>query len=111
MPNHETKSSHVGAGLLAGAVLGVAAGLFLQSRKGKELTKDAMKKAQGLQKQVMKKLADTELLTKEKYEEVVEDVMDYYTRAKEITKAEIPAVRKYLLGRWKEIQGYLKSEE
>jgi hypothetical protein len=59
----------------------------------------------------MKKLADAEEMTKEKYEEVVEDVMDYYMRAKEITKAEVPAVRKYLLGRWKEIQGYLKAEE
>jgi gas vesicle protein len=41
----KASSSHLGAGLAAGAALGLAAGLFLQSRKGKELTRDAMKKA------------------------------------------------------------------
>lgn len=100
----------MGAGLLAGAALGVAAGLFLQSRKGKVLTQDAMKKAHQLQKQVMRKLADVQEMTKEHYGEIVEDVITYYSKTKEIAKTEIPAVRKYLLGRWKQIQEYLKDE-
>jgi gas vesicle protein len=36
-------SSHIGAGLAAGAVIGLAAGFFLNSRKGKVLVADAQK--------------------------------------------------------------------
>jgi gas vesicle protein len=103
------KSSHLGAGLLAGAIMGLSAGLFLQSRKGKELTKDAQKKALALQKQVMKKLEGLEGMSKEKYEEVVDYVLGYYEKTKEIAKKEVPEVRRYLMSRWKEIEAKLKG--
>lgn len=109
MPESKKKSSHLGAGLAAGAVIGLAAGLFLQSRKGKELTHDAMKKAQLLQKQVQKKLNESGVMTKEKYEEVVDYVVGYYTKTKEIAAKEIPQVKKYLLGQWKTIEKELKK--
>ncbi len=102
-----TSSSHLGAGLAAGAVLGLAAGLFLQSRKGKELTKEAEAKAKMLQKQVMKKLDGVSEMTKEKYAEVVEQVVEFYQKSKDVAVKEAPAVRKYLLGRWKDIQGHM----
>jgi gas vesicle protein len=105
------KSSHVGAGLLAGTVLGLAAGLFMQSRKGKALTKDAQKRAKVLQKQVMKKLDSVEGLSKEKYEEVVEQVLSFYGKSKEVAQKEVPEVRKFLLSQWKEIKGHLDSVE
>lgn len=101
------RSSHLGAGLVAGTVLGLAAGLFLQSRKGKMLTKDAQKKAMQLQAKVMKKLGNVQEMTREKYEDVVEDVLDYYLRSKELAAKELPQVRAYLLGRWKTIQKHL----
>lgn len=103
----QKKSSHLGAGLAAGAVLGLAAGFFLQSRKGKELVADAQKKSQLLQKQVMKMLANTEVLTKEKYEEIVDKVVAYYASSKEIAAKEVPEVRKYLMSQWKGIESQL----
>lgn len=106
----QKSSSHLGAGLAVGAVIGMAAGLFLQSRKGKELTKDAQKKAMALQKQVMKKLDGLETMTKEKYNEVVEQVLSYYEKTKEVAQKEMPEVRKYLLGRWKSIESALKGK-
>lgn len=102
--------SRVGAGLAAGAALGLALGLFLQSRKGKELTKDAQKNAKMLQKQVMKKLANVEDISKEKYEEVVDQVLSFYEKGKDVAKKEMPEVRTYLMGRWKEIKGYLDEQ-
>ncbi|HEU0051056.1 MAG TPA: YtxH domain-containing protein, partial [Patescibacteria group bacterium] len=87
---NEKKSSHLGAGLMAGAVMGLAAGLFLQSRKGKALTKDAQKKAIQLQAQVMKKLKEAEHLTKEKYTDVVDHVINYYKKTKELADKEVP---------------------
>jgi gas vesicle protein len=103
------QSSHLGAGLAAGAIIGLATGLFMQSRKGKELTKDAQKKAMELQKQVMKKLKEGQDMTKEKYEEVVDYVLNYYTKSRQLAKKEVPEARKFLMGRWKGIESELKK--
>ncbi len=94
---------------MAGAVLGLAAGLFLQSRRGKELTKDAQKKAVQLQTKVIKRLQNMEHLTRERYEEVVDDVLEYYAKSREVAKKEIPQVRAYLLSKWKMIESQLKG--
>lgn len=92
-----------------GMAMGIAAGLFLQSKQGKALTKDAQKKALELQKQVMKRLGSVHDLTKERYADVVEDVLAYYAKGKHIAKEEAPAVRAYLLGRWATISKHLKD--
>jgi len=99
----------IGAGLAAGAALGLAAGFFLQSRKGKELTRDAMKKAQLLQKQVQKKIKAAGDMSKEKYEDIVDYVVDYYSKSKEIAQKEIPTVRKFLMDQWKGIEKEMKK--
>lgn len=103
------RSSHLGAGMAIGVVMGLAAGFFLQSKKGKQLSKDAQKKALQLQKQVMKKLDSVEDLTKEKYEEIVDEVVAYYGKTKDVAQKEIPEVRAYLLQRWKSIEEQLKA--
>lgn len=103
-------SSHLGAGLAAGAALGLAAGLFLQSRKGKELTRDAMKKAQLLQKQVQKKIKASGIMSKDKYEEIVDYMVGYYSKTKEIAAKEIPVVRKFLMDQWKGIESEMKKK-
>lgn len=108
-PVKKPSSSHLGVGLAVGAAIGLASGLFLQSRQGKQLTKDAQKKALQLQKKVMTKLRDVEKLTKEKYEELVEEVLSYYTKTKEIAAKELPDVRKYLLARWKTIEAEIND--
>ncbi|MFA6429822.1 MAG: YtxH domain-containing protein [Patescibacteria group bacterium] len=105
------KTSRFGSGIAIGSILGIAAGLFLKSKKGKQLSADAMKKAQALQKQVMKKLDESDVLTKAQYEKVVDEVMSYYLKGKEIAKNEVPEVRKYLLNRWKAIEGYTKEDD
>ncbi|HVM90620.1 MAG TPA: YtxH domain-containing protein [Verrucomicrobiae bacterium] len=112
MPTAKKKSSAagaVGAGIAAGAILGLAAGLFLQSKKGKEMTKDARKKAMVIQKQVMKRLNDTGEMTKETYEKIVDDVVKYYAKSKEIAAKEVPEVRAFLLSKWKEIDQAMKE--
>ena len=105
------QSSHLKAGLVAGSILGLAAGLFIQSRQGKKLTKDAQKRAVQFQTQLMKKLHDVEHLTKEKYTDVVDHMLAYYMKTKEIAKNEVPEVRAYLLKKWKEIENEYKDIE
>ena len=109
MENEKHSASRFGAVLAAGAAMGLAAGLFLQSKKGKQVTKDAQKKAAALQKKVMRKLEGIEEMSKEKYQEVVDDVLAYYEKTKEVAKAELPEVRTYMLRRWKEIESRLKD--
>ncbi len=96
------------AGVAAGAILGLASGLFLQSRKGKELTKDARKKALVLQKQVMKRINKAGEMSKDVYEEIVDDVVTYYGKSKDLAEKEIPEVRAFLMSKWKEIEKAMK---
>ncbi|MEI7512654.1 MAG: hypothetical protein WCK01_04320 [Candidatus Uhrbacteria bacterium] len=101
----------LGAGVAAGAILGLAAGLFLQSKKGKELTKDARKKAMALQKLVMKRIDAAGEMTKEVYEEIVEDVLKHYGKSKDLLAKEIPEVRAFLMSKWKEVESAMKGDE
>ena len=102
-------SSHLKAGLMVGALMGIAAGFFLQSRQGKALTKQAQKKAGELQKQVMKKLGNVSELSQEKYKDVVDHVLSFYAKSKEISNKEMPAVKSFLMSHWKQIQSELKK--
>lgn len=108
MPEKKS-SSHLGAGLLVGAAVGVAAATFLQSKQGKQLTKDLQKKTVALQKKVTMELKKVGDLTKESYQELVDKVVAYYVKTKDIAENEIPEVKKLLLAHWKNIEKELKS--
>jgi len=103
------KSSHLGAGVLIGTIIGVATGFFLQSKDGKSLIKDANKKGKALQMKLMKEMKKAEGMTKAKYTELVDTTMAYYTKSKEIAEKDVPQIRRFLLGKWKEIEKELKS--
>lgn len=96
-------------GLVAGTILGVAAGLFLQSKKGKQATKDLMKKSASLQAKLMKEVGKAENLTKEKYEKIVDQIMAYYAASREVAKTEVPEIRAFLLSKWASINNQIKA--
>ncbi len=103
------KTSHLGLGLVAGSIIGLAAGFFLQSKDGQKLLKDGHKKAEKLQAQLMKELSKDGVLTKQRYEALVDKMMKYYLTGKQITKTEAPAIRSFLLKKWKHIETQLKN--
>jgi uncharacterized protein HemX len=108
----KAKNSHKGlmaAGLIAGAALGVATAYYLKTPKGKKMLQQAEKKAMELQKKLMKELDTTKKLTKERYSEVVEKIMAYYVKTKDITQAEVPEIKSYLMDKWKQIEKEYKS--
>lgn len=105
----QKKSSHLGVGLLVGAAIGVASAVFLQSKQGKQITKDLQKKVAALQKKVAAKLKDVEVMTKEQYQDLVDEIVAYYVKTKDIAKSEIPAVKKQLMSTWKSIESQFKS--
>ena len=105
----EKKSSHLGLGLMVGTIIGVAAGLFVQSKKGKELLKDVEKKAAVLQTKLMKELKNAEHLTKDRYEDLVDKVTAYYVKTKDVTKKEVPQIKKLLMKKCTAIEKELKK--
>ncbi len=105
----DKKSSHLGVGLLAGAILGVAAGLFLQSKDGKQMTKSLQRKALKLQTKLMQELQKLETLTQDKYTKLVDEMMKFYLKTKEIARQDVPQVRQFLLQKWSHIEQQLKA--
>lgn len=103
------KKSHLGLGLVAGSIIGMAAGFFLQSKDGQKLLKDGQKKAEKLQAALMKELSKDTHLTKKRYEALVDKMMKYYMTGKQITKTEAPAIRSFLMKKWKSIETQLKK--
>lgn len=103
------KKSHLGAGLLVGAAIGVASAIFFQSKQGKQLTKDLSKKVSALQKKVMKELEKAGDMSKERYQQLVDSIVAYYVKTKDIAQDEIPVVKKQLLATWKSVEAELKK--
>jgi hypothetical protein len=73
------------------------------------LTKDLQRKTAALQKKVMVELKKAKVMTKESYEDLVDKVVEYYVKTKDIAKNEIPEVRKLLLSHWKHIEKEIKD--
>ncbi|MEK7116153.1 MAG: hypothetical protein AAB879_02030 [Patescibacteria group bacterium] len=103
------KSSHLGIGFVAGSILVVAAALFLQSPEGKRRSKELMRKSHKLHTHIMKELRSRGDITKQKYNEVVDQVMAYYEKSREVTKNELPEIRRFLLTKWKDIEKEMRS--
>jgi len=90
-------------------MIGIAAGFFLQSKKGKGMVKDAERQAKALQSKLMKSMKNVKTLTKDKYEEMVDTTMDYYMKSKEVAKKDMPEIRKYMMKKWKDVEKHMKA--
>jgi len=105
------KSSHIRSGLMLGAIIGVAAATFLQSKKGKVMKQDLQKKMNALQKKLNEELKKAKDMSKDGYEDLVDNVVSYYVKTKEIAKSEVPAVKKELMTSWKRVEKELTSSK
>ncbi len=76
----------IAAGLLTGAIAGAIAGILLAPKKGKE-TREELKKRIEKNKfanEVAKRMGEIGKITKEKYNQIVDEVADIYRRAKRV---------------------------
>jgi gas vesicle protein len=97
-------SSHVKAGLVAGALFGIAAGIFMSSKRGKQLAQDLKKHTQAIEARLRKELMNAKNVGEAEYGDAIDKVLDYYTKSRSIAKTEVPALRRYLVGRWDEVR-------
>lgn len=75
-------------GAIIGTALGVAAGLFLGSKKGKKLQKDIKDKAAGFYAYVAPKLKKMKKLGEKEYAAFIEGAVRNYSKAKKFTATE-----------------------
>ncbi len=104
------KTSAWGGALLVGLATGVATGLFLRSDRGQEMTDEARKRAKVLQKQLLRKLRTIRHLTKEKYAEVVHEIVSHYEDTKELAASQLTDLRERLMEQWEDIREQLQTE-
>lgn len=105
------RSPAVGVALIAGLVAGVAAGLFLRSEKGQGMTEEAKRRAKRLQRELWRKLREVKELSKEKYEEIVNDLVIQYTQTKALAENELKRLKEYLMDQWDDVREQLKEYE
>lgn len=105
------RSPAVGVALIVGLVAGVAAGLFLRSEKGQGMTEEAKRRAKRLQRELWRKLREVKELSKEKYEEIVNDLVIQYTQTKALAENELKRLKEYLMDQWDDVREQLKEYE
>jgi gas vesicle protein len=103
------RSSAAPIALLAGLTAGIAAGLFLRTEKGQQLTEEAKKRAKKLQNNLLEKLRDVKEITQEKYEEIVDDLLMQYAETKSLAAGELKRLRAYLMDQWEDIRDQLQN--
>lgn len=109
MLKKRSTSKTVGVSLAAGLALGLAAGRFIQSPKGKAVAADLKKKAALLQKKVLLEAKKVKKLTEASYNELVDCVLEAYAEGKETAKGELPLLRKELRKQWKVVRAYIDA--
>jgi|SRR3989338_338260 len=104
------KKSHFKAGVLAGAIFGIAAGIFMNSKQGKALAKQLESQAKEIQGRLQKELKKAKHLSEDSYADAIENILAYYAKSKKIAVKEIPALRKHLLSKWDLVKRELKGK-
>ncbi len=98
------ESSSCSSGLrcgIIGFVIGLAAGavaaLFLTTKTGEELRTDIKRAVLDISEKVEEKADKVKNMTKETYSEIINSVMETYTKAKDFTEKEIEIIKKIIL--------------
>lgn len=110
-PHEEKKHSVWPVALVAGLAAGLAAGLFINSDKGHQMTDEAKKRAKILQKDLAKKLKGVKKLTKEKYEEIVGELIEHYRDTKDMASDQLDQLKQRLMDQWDEIREHFENDE
>lgn len=94
------KKSHFKAGMLAGALFGLAAGIFMSSKQGKKLAKDLRTQTKDIQTRLMREFKKTTHVSEKSYQQAIDRVLAYYAKSRQIAAKEVPSLRRYLVSRW-----------
>lgn len=107
--SEKKKKGHFGKGLIAGAIFGIAAGIFMSSREGKSMAKKLELRAKEIEKKLRVELTKKKELTESTYGEAIDSILAYYSKSKKIAKTEIPDLKRYLESKWEFVRDEMKS--
>lgn len=107
--SHAKFAKGAALGVALGAVVAGAAALLFAPKSGKELRKDIKKTATDLTNKVLKEVEKAKNISKEKYHDIVEKVVDEYTKNKKVAAGAVTMLKQDLKGKWLEIEKETKS--
>ena len=81
-------------GMTIGFVAGAITALFLTTKTGEELRSDIKKLAIEIRDKVEERAGKIKNLSREKYSEIIENVLSNYHKVKDFTEKEIDLIRK-----------------
>lgn len=104
--------SAVAVGTTLGAVLaaGAATYFFTQTKVGKQAAKQIKTTAIGLSKEISRRLHSAQKVSQQKYDDIVEQVVDEYAAQKKVGKHTVVALKRDLKTHWKEVKRELKGK-
>lgn len=100
-------------GLLLGGLLAVGAAVgFAMTEQGQELTEELQKDLKTLAKKLKKNLHELEDVTKESFDELVSNVIEEYSKKKELALDAKKSLTAALQAKWHEMEAeYLKEKD
>jgi gas vesicle protein len=84
-------------GFVIGLAAGAVAALLLTTKTGEELRTDIKRAVLDISEKVEEKADKIKNITREKYSEILNGVMETYNKAKDFTEKEIEIIKKVIL--------------
>lgn len=95
-------------GALLGALIGTAVALLTTKKTGKQRQEEFKKAHPELSAKILEAVGKMKVMSKEKYEEVVEKVVVEYGKKKKMAGAQIKEIMAELKSKWSDIQKHMK---
>jgi len=83
-------------GFVAGFVAGAVTALFLTTKTGEELRADIKRIAKDIANKVEEKASRIKNITKDKYNEIINNVVSSYKKIKDLTEKEIEFIKRII---------------
>jgi len=94
-----------------GALLGAIGALLFAPKSGKELRADIKQVSQEIIEKLDAEVEKAKILTKEKYMQIVSEIVKTYHQAEKIKQEDLPQIIEELKAHWQKIEAKLKEEE
>ncbi len=107
------KAKRVALGTTLGAVLAASAAayFFTQTKAGKKTVQTIKEHATHVSKEISHRVAKVRTLTKVKYEEIVDEIVDEYAGKKKIASKQVIELKNDLKAHWKDVQREVKKSK
>jgi len=107
MKKQSEKKGKFLSGALIGAVLGVAAGIFATSKKGKEISKEAKVKIAEFYKFIAPQIKKAKEMGEREYKAFINKALVGYNKTKKFKKEDLKSLAKEAHASWKHLKKHL----